>query len=144
MSRLLYERSIVYRGCLIIPFIYGTAVYQPIYSYKLLLEPEHRSNLQGAENPAGLCSSSVEGILVIARQHLDTLDLVIQNPDHFTHRYTYRNHLLLISQVGGKYFYAHYPLHQLTNLAAPKLFASEHECINWIQQGLDYSEAEQR
>lgn len=38
MSRLLYEKSVSYKGYLIIPFVFGIANSQSIYSYKLLSE----------------------------------------------------------------------------------------------------------
>jgi hypothetical protein len=45
--------------------------------------------------------------------------------------------LIIVFKEGGKYFYDHYPPELLNNIAAPKLFTSEYECLNWIQQGLD-------
>ena len=35
-------------------------------------------------------------------------------------------------------FYDHYPLVELINIAAPKIFESESECLAWIHQGLDF------
>jgi hypothetical protein len=52
---------------------------------------------------------------------------------------SYRGNLIIVHQEAGKYFYDHYKPESLTNLAAPKIFQSEVECLNWIKAGLDRS-----
>lgn len=138
MSRLLYEKSVSYKGHLIIPYVFGTADNQPIYSYKLLSELGYKGKFHQTENPANIYSSVIEQIVDLAKAHLDTYSNIANTVDNFKHRYTYRNNLIIVSQVGGKYFYEHYPPDKLNNIAAPKIFTSEQECINWIKQGLDY------
>ncbi len=44
MNRLLYEKSVSYKGHLIIPFIFGKADSEAIYSYKLLSELDEKEN----------------------------------------------------------------------------------------------------
>lgn len=139
MSRLLYEKSVSYYGHLIIPFIYGRADEQTIYSYKLLSGLGHKGKFHKSENPVGMYSSSVERIVAIAKEHLDENSDVVSRDDYFKHRYTYRNNLIIVYEVSGKYFYDHYNPYSLNNIAAPKIFKSEYECIRWIKQGLDRS-----
>ncbi|HCF29927.1 MAG TPA: hypothetical protein DEV81_22615, partial [Cyanobacteria bacterium UBA11049] len=64
---------------------------------------------------------------------------IISDRDSFKSRYTYRNNLIIILEISGKYFYDHYPPDNLNNIAAPRIFSSEAECINWIKQGLERS-----
>lgn len=139
MSRLLYESSVSYKGHLIIPFVFGIFDGQTIYSYKLLSEQGHKGKLHKLENPAGICSSSVEGIIDVAKEYLDSNSDILNSRDNFKRRYTYRDNLIIIYQVSGKYFYDHYSPDNLNNIAAPRIFTSEIECINWIKQGLDRS-----
>jgi hypothetical protein len=145
--RLLYEKSISYRGHLIIPFRFMTVSRlreEPLYSYVLLSELGLEGSLHQVENPGGLCTNSPEGVVAIAQAYLDT-HLPINagnagtNPktDYFKNRYTYRDNLIIIFAMGGKYFYDHYPPDKLHNIAAPKLFTSEQDCIDWIKDGMD-------
>jgi hypothetical protein len=138
MSRLLYENSISYKGHLIIPFIFEIADYQFLYSYKLLSELGHRGKFHKSENPAGMYSNSID-IIDVARKHLDKESDIVNSLDYFKRRYTYRNNLIIIYEEVGKYFYDHYKPEALNNVAAPKIFKSEQDCINWIKQGLDHS-----
>ncbi|MBD2388308.1 hypothetical protein [Cylindrospermum sp. FACHB-282] len=137
MSRLLYENSVSYKGYLIIPFVFGTANNYEIYSYKLLAEIGHKSQFNKADNPAKIYGSSVSNIVDIAKEHIDQHSDFAFQGDNFKSRYIYRDNLIIVFQEGGKYFYDHYPPDLLNNIAAPKLFNSEYECLNWIQQGLD-------
>jgi len=139
MSRLLYEKSISYKGHLIIPFIFEMADTQLIYSYKLLSELGHRGKFHKSENPAGIYSNSSDNIIDVAREHLDKESDIVSNVDYFKRRYTYQNNLIIIYEGSGKYFYDHYKPEALNNVAAPKIFKSEQDCINWIKQGLDHS-----
>jgi hypothetical protein len=139
MSRLLYDKSVSYKGHLIIPFVFGVADGQSIYSYKLLSELGHKGKFHKSENPNGIYSNSVEGIIAIAKEHLDETSDVVSREDYFNRRYTYRNNLIIINEASGKYFYDHYKPDSLNNIAAPKIFKSEHECMSWIKQGLDRS-----
>ena len=139
MNRLLYEKSVSYKGHLIIPFIFGKADSEAIYSYKLLSELGRKGKFHKSENPDCLHSSSIDTIIDIAKEHLDQNSDIVSNVDHFKFRYTYGNNLIIVYGASGKYFYDHYKPESLNNVAAPKLFQSEQECINWIKQGLDGS-----
>ncbi|MEH2267596.1 MAG: hypothetical protein V7K68_04045 [Nostoc sp.] len=144
MSRLLYENSVSYKGYLIIPFVFGKADNYEIYSYKLLSEIGHRSQFHKAENPAGIYGSGVSNIVDIAKEHIDQNSEFVHRGDSFKSRYIYRNNLIIIFQEGDKYFYDHYPPELLNNIAAPKLFKSEYECLSWIKQGFDGRHVRQR
>jgi hypothetical protein len=137
MSRLLYESSVSYQGYLIIPFIFQKIDGHDIYSYKLLSEIQHRSQFHKSENPSGIYGSSIENIIDIAKEYLDSNLEFVSKEDFFQSRYIYRNNLILILQEGDKYYYDHYPPESLNNIAAPKVFTSTYQCINWIKQGLD-------
>lgn len=139
MSRLLYENSVSYKGHLIIPFLFGKVDSQSIYSYKLLSELGYKGKFHKSENPAGIYSNSIDNIMATAKEHLDKNSDVINSIDYFKCRYTYRHNLIIIYESAGKYFYDHYKPENLNNVAAPKLFKSEQECISWIKQGLDRS-----
>jgi hypothetical protein len=139
MSRLLYEKSVPDKGHLIIPFIFGVADGKSIYSYKLLSELGHKGKFHKAENPAGIYSNSSDSIIAIAKEHLDNSSDVVTTIDYFKYRYTYLYNLIIVHETAGKYFYDHYKPEGLNNVAAPKLFNSEYECISWIKQGLDRS-----
>ncbi|MDZ8087322.1 MAG: hypothetical protein RMY16_17450 [Nostoc sp. DedQUE12b] len=144
MSRLLYENSVSYKGYLIIPFVFGKADNYEIYSYKMLSEIGHRSKFHKAENPAEIYGSDVKNIIDIAKEHIDENSEFVHRGDSFKSRYVYRNNLIIIFQEGDKYFYDHYPPELLNNIAAPKLFKSEYECLNWIKQGFDGRHVRQR
>lgn len=137
MSRLLYEKSVSYKGHLIVPFVFGMADGQSIYSYQLLSELGHKGNFHKADNPAGIYSDSVDSIVGVAKEHLDEYSDVVSREDYFKGRYTYRDNLIIIHEDAGKYFYDHYNPESLNNIAAPKVFQSEHECVKWIKRGLD-------
>lgn len=136
MSRLLYEKSVSYQGHLITPFVFAIADKQSIYSYKLLSELGHKGKFHCFDNPASIYSSNLTEIVDVAREHLNINSDVVNNADHFKSRYIYCDNLIIISQVGGKYFYDHYTPTELKNIAAPKIFTTEQDCINWIKQGL--------
>lgn len=144
MSRLLHERSVSYKGYLIIPFIFGKADNYEIYSYRLLAEIGQKSQFHKAENPARIYGSSISNIVDIAKEHIDKNLEFSSQRDNFKSRYIYRNNLIIVFQEAGKYFYDHYPPELLNNIAAPKLFTSEYECLSWIKQGLDGRYARQR
>jgi len=139
MNRFLYEKSVPHKGYLIIPFVFGKADYQFLYSYKLLSELGHRGKFHKSENPAGMYSTSIDIIIDVARKHLDKESDIVSRVNYFKRRYTYRNNLIIIYEEVGKYFYDHYKPEALNNVAAPKIFKSEQDCINWIKQGLDHS-----
>jgi hypothetical protein len=52
--------------------------------------------------------------------------------------------LIIVYQLANKYFYDHYKPENLNNVAAPKIFETEQECINWIKEGLDKSQINQQ
>ncbi|WP_088243135.1 hypothetical protein [Calothrix rhizosoleniae] len=137
MKRLLYEQSVAYKGYLIIPFVFSKADNYNIYSYKLLSAIGNKSKFQKVENPAAIYGSSAENIIDIAKEHLDINFEFINHTDYFQSRYVYRHNLIIVGNENGKYFYDHYPPDSLNNIAAPKLFTSEYECLSWIRQGLD-------
>jgi hypothetical protein len=144
MSRLIYESSVSYQGYLIIPFVFGTADNYEIYSYKLLSEIGHKSKFHKADNPAEMYGSSTSNIIDIAKEHIDQHSELVSQEDNFKSRYVYRNNLIIVCQMGGQYFYDHYPPELLNNIAAPKLFNSEYDCLSWIKQGLDGRHIRQR
>mgnify|MGYP000064722950 CR=1 FL=1 len=135
ITRFLYENSVSHRGYLIIPFISKIAV-DHIYSYRLLSQLGHKGQFHNVENPASLYSSSIFNIIEIAKEHLEKY-AKSSNIDYFKCRYTYHYNLIVIHQERGKCFYDHYPPDKLNNIAAPKLFTSELDCINWVKKGLD-------
>lgn len=137
MSQLLYKKSVSFQGYLIIPFVFTRADEQLIYSYKLLSEWGHKGKFHKSDNPAGIYFNSVEGIIAVAKEHLEQNSDVASNLDYFKRRYTYLNNLIIIYEESGKYFYDHYKPDSLNNVAAPKIFKSEQDCITWIKQGLD-------
>ncbi|MBD2446649.1 hypothetical protein H6G76_05610 [Nostoc sp. FACHB-152] len=136
MSRLLYENTVSYKGYLIIPFVFGTADAYEIYSYKLLSEIGNKSKFHKADNPAGIYGN-INNIIDIAKEHIDQHLEFVSQQDCFKSRCIFRNNLIIIFQEKGKYFYDHYPPELLNNIAAPKLFNSEFECLSWIQAGLN-------
>lgn len=142
MNQFIYEKSVSYRGHLIIPFVFAMADGKAIYSYALLSELGHKGKFHKFQNPAGLYSNSIEGIVEIAKEHLDNHSDVSNKADAFKCRYTYHNNLIIIHELAGKYFYDHYKPSSLNNVAAPKIFVNEFECINWIKQGLDRSQSQ--
>jgi hypothetical protein len=137
MSRLLYESSVSYKGYLIIPFVFQKIDGHDVYSYKLLSEIQHRSQFHKSENPGGVYGGSISNIIDIAQEYLDNNLEFVSQEDAFTSRYIYRNNLILIFAEGNKHYYDHYPPESLNNIAAPKVFTSTYQCINWIKQGLD-------
>ncbi len=137
MSRHLYEHSVSYQGYLIVPFVFGKVDSYEIYSYKLLSEIGRQSRFHKAENPAGICGSSIDNIIDIAKEHIDKHAEFVSQKDNFKFRYIYNNNLIILFRQDGKYFYDHYPPDSLNNIAPPKLFKSEYECLCWIKQGLD-------
>ncbi|PAX53340.1 hypothetical protein [Brunnivagina elsteri] len=150
MSRLIYENSVSYRGYLIIPFVcnkigntfIGNGSRGKIYSYKLLAENGSRNKLHKAENPTEIYGDSIDNIIDIGKKYIDrhlidkNLELVNKD-DAFKNRYTYRNNLIIVSEEAGKYHYDHYSPESLNNIAAPKIFKSEFDCISWIKEGID-------
>jgi hypothetical protein len=135
IDRFLYEKSATHQECLIIPFVYSYVDGQDIYSYVLLSEQGYTSILHQAENPAKLYSGEIKEIIAIAQQHLDT-QITLEGSDYFRQRYTYNHNLIIIHQQGNKCFYDHYAPTKLVNIAAPKIFSSTSECIDWVKLGL--------
>lgn len=135
MDRFLYEKSVAYQECLIIPFVFSCINAQKVYSYALLSEQGYTSQLHQATNPAKLYAPDLTGIMAIAQQHLDS-QVILEGSNYFRQRYTYSHNLIIIHQQAGKCFYDHYAPNKLINIAAPKIFNSDSDCINWIQSGL--------
>jgi hypothetical protein len=137
-SPFLYSQSVGIQGHLIIPFQYSRAMGHPIYSYGLLSELGHHGQLHGQVNPGKLYSGSLQGIIDIASEYLQQANIEPGSGlDSFGRRYIYRNNLIVVSENCNKFFYDHYPPLELRNVAAPRLFDSEYECLSWIKIGLD-------
>ncbi|PZD74855.1 hypothetical protein C1752_01006 [Acaryochloris thomasi RCC1774] len=133
----LYERSVIHQSYLIVPFAYGTVAGVVVYSYCLLSLVTNQAPLHKIENPADRYTERLESIIEIAKDHLDR-ELQEEQPlGYYQQHYVYRHNLIIISAIGGKIFYDHYPPSHLNNIAAPKIFASEQDCIHWVKQGLD-------
>jgi hypothetical protein len=137
MTQFLYEKSVSDRGHLIVPFVQETVVGQPIYSYRLLSELGHKGKFHQSTNPADIYSGNLLKLIDAAKQHLAEHSDIKSNSEHFKSRYTYRHNLIIIYQAADKYFYDHYPPTRLDNIAAPRLFKTEQECILWVKRGLD-------
>ena len=139
MNRLLYEQSVAYKGYLIIPFVLHQHEEQSIYSYKLLSQLGRKNQLHKADNPGGIYANKLEMMINMAKKYLDDYADMVSEDNYFKQRYTYRNDLIIIYEEAGKYFYDHYKPYSLNNVAAPKIFCSEQDCINWVKAGLDRS-----
>jgi hypothetical protein len=136
MSRLIYEKSVSYEGYLIVPFVFDKVDNYEIYSYKLLSELGSKSRFHKKDNPAKIYGNSTDSILQIAKEHIDKNLEFSSQSDYFKSRYIYKHNLIIVFQEAGKYFYDHYAPDSLNNIAAPKIFKSEYECLNWIKEGL--------
>jgi hypothetical protein len=135
--RYLYENLILCRGYLVIPFQCGAFRGANLFSYQLLSAFERQGRYHKVVNPTELYENSVEAILGVAQNFLNRdSDLPIA-PAYAQKQYLYQGNLVLISNMAGKFFYDHYSPDQLNNLAAPKLFESEADCIAWVKQGID-------
>ena len=142
MPAFLYEESVSYRRHLIVPWIAMDNIEHPRYSYRLLSEFGHQGQFHQAENPAGYYAPQIEQVICAAKQHLDSyvigLSLADFYPmDYFRDREVYRHNLIILHQMGDRFFYDHYPPNRLGNIAAPKMFASAADCLSWVKQGLD-------
>lgn len=137
MSRLLYERSVSYLGYLIIPFVFTRVDGEAIYSYVLLSALGRKGEFHRAENPAGIYSSEIDEAIDIAEEHLEDYSDSDLWDDYFQNRYTYHDNLIITYQIADKCFYDHYPPDSLQNIAAPKIFETEFDCIQWVKSGLD-------
>jgi hypothetical protein len=144
MAPFLYEKSVSRDGHLIIPFVAQVLNGYPLYSYCLLSEWGHKGALHKAENPGGVFSMSPDGIIEVASDYLAHCDENLKYPatpylsstaDYFKYRYTYRHHLFILFKANRKYFYDHYSPYELKNIAAPKIFTSERECLAFIRKG---------
>ena len=119
IDRFLYEKSVTYQECLIIPFVFSYIEQQNVYSYALLSEQGYASQLHQADNPAQLYSQNLADLIAIAQKHLDN-QVILEGSNYFRQRYTYSHNLIVIHQEGGKCYYDHYPPSKLVNIAAPK------------------------
>ena len=144
MNRLVYEKSVSYKGYLIIPIIFQIIDGEVIYSYTLLSELGHKGKFHNLDNPRRIFSGSISGIINVAKEHLDENTDIINSYDNFKRRYIYRHNLIIVYEVAEKYYYDHYKPNSLNNVAAPKIFESEQDCINWIKQGLESSHTDQK
>ncbi|EAZ94188.1 hypothetical protein [Crocosphaera chwakensis] len=142
MNRFLYEKSKSYQGYLIIPFLIAKVSGEFIYSYALLSAEGYDDEFHKAKNPTGLCSNTLGGIIDIAQEHLNQYSVNLKEDNYFNQRYTYQNTLIIIHQEGKRCFYDHYPSHELRNIAAPTLFLSPNDCIDWIKKRLDRRQAQ--
>ncbi|MBD2021455.1 hypothetical protein H6F43_14845 [Leptolyngbya sp. FACHB-36] len=137
MNRLLYEHSTPHRGYLIVPYVFALVGGETLYSYTLLSERGRKGKFHKAGNPAGVCNQQLARIIAIAKAFLDQHSDIKHDSGYFVHRYTYQHNLIVLIEEADKWFYDHYPPEELTNIAAPKLFSTQDECLAWIRQGLD-------
>jgi hypothetical protein len=137
MDRFLYEYSSCHRQHLIIPYACAPIAGHCIFSYRLLSEQGHRGRFHKAENPAELYADTFQETIEIAKEHLDRYCEIDVQDNYFKNRYIYKNTLIIVVQHHQKYFYDHYPATELINIAAPKIFCTETDCIHWIKRGLD-------
>jgi hypothetical protein len=135
--RYLYEKLALHYGYLVIPFQCGTISGADLYSYQLLCAFERQGRFNREVNPTEEYSASVERVVAIAQTFLATHSDLPAAINYVQERYVYQGNLILISQIAGQYFYDHYPPDTLTNLAAPRLFETEADCIAWVKQGID-------
>jgi hypothetical protein len=135
--RYLYEKLAFHDGYLVIPFKCGMISGADLYSYQLLCAFERQGNFNLEVNPTEEYSASVERVMAIAQTFLSYHSDLTADTYYIQQRYVYQGNLILISQIAGKYFYDHYPPDRLTNLAAPRLFETEADCIAWVKQGID-------
>lgn len=137
MPRFIYEKSVSYRGYLIIPFVLARFEQQSVYSYGLLSQLGDRGDHHRAMNPASLCSDRLEEVVHIAKGHLQRVSGYEGKFDYFKYRYTYHQHLFVIHGDGGRWYYDHYLPDRLNNVAAAKMFASHSHCTTWVKQEFD-------
>lgn len=137
IDKFIYEKSVSYQGCLIIPYLLAIANNNSIYSYRLLSELGHKEIFHKAENPTGFYTNSLEKIIKVAQEHLYENVDVKSNSNYFQSRYVYCDDLIILHEECDKFFYDHYKPYSLTNVAAPKIFQSKYQCINWVKTGLD-------
>ncbi|NJM76790.1 MAG: hypothetical protein HC852_14620 [Acaryochloridaceae cyanobacterium RU_4_10] len=135
--RYLYEKLAFHYGYLVIPFKCGMISGSDLYSYQLLCAFERQGHFHKAVNSTEEVAVSVERSIAIAQSFLAQHSDLPSAADYVQQRYVYQGNLILISEIAGKYFYDHYPPDRLTNLAAPRLFETEADCIAWVKQGID-------
>ncbi|MEL6437874.1 MAG: hypothetical protein AAFQ80_01275 [Cyanobacteria bacterium J06621_8] len=140
IERFLYEKSVAHQSCLIIPFVDSIVNDQDFYSYALLSEQGYNSVLHQAKNPALRYGTELEGIVAIAKRHLNQ-QIILEGTGYFYQRYTYRHNLIILHQTGNKCYYDHYAPNNLVNIAAPRIFSSAEECIEWVRTGLEAQSA---
>jgi hypothetical protein len=135
--RYLYEKLALHYGYLVIPFQCGAISGADLYSYQLLCAFERQGRFNREINPTEEYSASVDRVVEIAQAFLEAHSDLPSAINYVQQRYVYQGNLILISQIAGQYFYDHYPPDRLTNLAAPRLFETEADCITWVKQGID-------
>jgi hypothetical protein len=133
----LYEKLAFHYGYLVIPFKCGMISGADVYSYQLLCAFERQGQFNREVNPTEEYSASVERVMAIAQTFLAHHSDLSSVTNYVQQRYIYQGNLILISQIAGKYFYDHYAPYNLTNIAAPRLFEDEADCITWVKQGID-------
>lgn len=133
----LYEKLALHCGYLVIPFKCGIISGSDLYSYQLLCAFERQGRFHKAVNPTEDYAGSVERVMAIAQTFLAHHSDLPSATTYVQQRYVYQGNLILISQIAGKYFYDHYSPDSLNNLAAPRLFEDETDCIAWVKQGID-------
>lgn len=133
----LYEKLAFHCGYLVIPFQCSMISGADLYSYRLLGAFERQGRFHEAVNPTEEYAGSVERVMAIAQTFLEHHSDLPSATTYVQQRYVYQGNLILISEIAGKYFYDRYPPDRLQNLAAPKLFEDEDNCITWVKQGID-------
>jgi hypothetical protein len=135
--RYLYEKLAFHYGYLVIPFKCGMISGADLYSYQLLCAFERQGHFNREVNPTEEYAASVERVMAIAQTFLAHHSDLPSVTNYVQQRYIYQGNLIVISQIAGKYFYDHYAPDNLTNIAAPRLFEDEEDCIAWVKQGID-------
>ncbi|WP_026100911.1 hypothetical protein [Synechococcus sp. PCC 7336] len=136
MTNYQYDKAASHRGFMIIPFEGGKISGRSLFSYVLLSGYGYQHQWHKTENIAGVYAEDAYEVVKLAKAHLDRHKAIGGSPTHFTLSYTYLNNLIVIHEAAGRFYYDHYTPGNLNNIAAPKLFSSEQECIEWVRLGL--------
>ena len=136
MTTYQYDKATAHRGFLIVPFEVTRLSGRPLYSYVLLSGYGSQHQWHKSGNLAGIYAEDIYDVIHHAKVHLDRQDACGGKSGHFSNSYTYLRNLVVIYESADRYYYDHYAPDSLTNIAAPKLFSSKEECIEWVRAGL--------
>ena len=136
MTKYLYEKAASHRGFLIIPYEAARLSGRPLYSYVLLAGYGYQHQWHKTENLAGVYTEDIYEVVIHAKAHLDRHEACGGKESHFSGSYTYLRNLVVIYEAAGRFYYDQYAPESLTNIAAPKLFSTKQDCIEWVRLGL--------